>query len=394
MANSTVSPPLIAGNWLLPYAYLGEVYIGFTWTVTATNGATIAFISAGGGEGISDTIVYDGVAPDYTGATITLSGTAVGIEEELLIEIDVHFNNSIPTDMYQYYGLNIYSAPSYSIVPIATETPLTSGTVGTLYPDFTWTITGTSDIANTQLTQSPPGMFVSVTPLTPTSATITLGGTPTVAGTYQMTVFITAVNPLLNTPFGPYNITIDPVPCLTTNTKILLSDHSEKMIQNIRRGDIVAADPQISRRYLVSRVLSDQYSGNSVLDICEFKPNSIAQNVPNQTLYITSGHPIVHNGARRASRLFTEFDGVTESKNIKFDNLIEGQNDHRLWDLQFDTVGSYVANGVTVQSRHPQSFITPMPKELYFDQKLYSPEIKNDHDPKYEFPLVYDKITN
>ena len=67
---------------------------------------------------------------------------------------------------------------------------------------------------------------------------------------------------------------------------------------------------------------------------------------------------------------------------------------YNMWDLQFDTVGSYVANGVTVQSRHPRSYLTPMPKELYFDQNLYTDELKNDYDPAYEFPYVSEKVVN
>jgi hypothetical protein len=70
----------------------------------------------------------------------------------------------------------------------------------------------------------------------------------------------------------------------------------------------------------------------------------------------------------------------------------EETDSYHLFDLQFDQIGSYVANGVTVQSRHPQSFITPLPKELYFDKNLFQNEKKDDNDPNYEFPLVHSSV--
>ena len=45
---------------------------------------------------------------------------------------------------------------------------------------------------------------------------------------------------------------------------------------------------------------------------------------------------------------------------------------YTVYDLQFESEGSYVANGVTVQSRSPRSEITPLSRELYFNDELYT----------------------
>jgi len=65
---------------------------------------------------------------------------------------------------------------------------------------------------------------------------------------------------------------------------------------------------------------------------------------------------------------------------------------YQLWDLQFETVGTYVANGVTIQSRNPRSNLTPLSKDLYFDQSLYDGDLIDDFDPANEFPLVLEAI--
>ena len=59
-----------------------------------------------------------------------------------------------------------------------------------------------------------------------------------------------------------------------------------------------------------------------------------------------------------------------------------------LYDLQFETLGYYYANNVLVQSRSPRSCNTPLMKELYFNQELYSDDRFNDFEPGYEHKLL------
>ena len=47
---------------------------------------------------------------------------------------------------------------------------------------------------------------------------------------------------------------------------------------------------------------------------------------------------------------------------------------YTLYDLQFDDDGSYVAENVMIQSRSPWSDLTPLPKNLYYDDTRYQPE--------------------
>ena len=65
-------------------------------------------------------------------------------------------------------------------------------------------------------------------------------------------------------------------------------------------------------------------------------------------------------------------------------------NEYCIYDLQFENDSSYVANGIMVQSRCPRSEISPLPKELYFDQELYTDEIVWD---TYDHPLQLDTST-
>jgi hypothetical protein len=175
-----------------------------------------------------------------------------------------------------------------------------------------------------------------------------------------------------------------------------MADGSTKLIENIQRSDWVAKDNSRSGAYQVARVLSTEHLANSELDFCCFDINSISDGVPNKPLLITQGHPIVYNSTRRAARLFGDLPGVfVLNKAIAADILPKESGDlYHLWDLQFETVGSYVANGVTIQSRNPRSYLTPMPKEFYFDQHLYVDKLSNDHDATNEFDLVYEKITH
>jgi len=63
-----------------------------------------------------------------------------------------------------------------------------------------------------------------------------------------------------------------------------------------------------------------------------------------------------------------------------------------LYDLQFEVDGYYLANNTLVQSRSPNSFRTPLPKELYFNEELYSDKQVNDFQTNHDLPLITDKI--
>jgi hypothetical protein len=190
------------------------------------------------------------------------------------------------------------------------------------------------------------------------------------------------------------DISVTPFVCVATNTEILMADRSKKLIQLIERGDEVAANLSVTKTHRVARLTSIEFSGDMTIDLCKFEPDTIAVGVPDKQFICTPTHPIIHNSKRYAAKLFDAIPGISSQNKVLVSNILptESDNVYRLWDLQFETVGSYVANGLIIQSRHPQSFLTPLPRELYFNDDLYDDKLKNDHDAAFEFPLVYERV--
>lgn len=179
------------------------------------------------------------------------------------------------------------------------------------------------------------------------------------------------------------------LPCIATNAEILLMNGQYKLIQDIVRGDLVASDQNFTKEHRVARINKITLEKNTELNVCEFSFGSISKNTPSKLLMMTEGHPIIYNKERKPAYAFKNFSGVRVFKNSKAkDVLPDLDSNYYLWDLQFETVGTYVANNVVIQSRNPRSFLTPLPKELYFDESLYTDELHDDHDPANEFPLI------
>jgi len=177
------------------------------------------------------------------------------------------------------------------------------------------------------------------------------------------------------------------LPCIASYTSILMADGSSREIQSLVRGDLVAGDPDLKTKYAVTRVLTDQLNKHSPVDIVTFQPHSLGPNKPYKKLIITANHAVLWEQARRPSKCFINYSNVRrENLPPNFILPIDERGHYCVHDLQFETLGSYVANGITVQSRSPRSNLTPLPKELYFNQELYTPDLDID-DPQYEYPL-------
>jgi hypothetical protein len=178
-------------------------------------------------------------------------------------------------------------------------------------------------------------------------------------------------------------------PCVAYNTKILLENNQIKNIQDIKRGDKVYADLTKNTVYTVAKVHVTPVHPDCAMDFTEFLPNSLADGSPNEKLITTAGHPILYKEKRYRANSFVIFPSVIISKMAGKQILPADPNGkYFLYDLQFETTGSYVANNVVVQSRSPKSFWTPLPKELYFNVDLYSEERYNDYnDPGHLYPL-------
>lgn len=176
--------------------------------------------------------------------------------------------------------------------------------------------------------------------------------------------------------------------CVDGLTMITMADGTLKPIKYIQRGDIVAPN------HRVSRLCVEPIIGSSYIDIYVFKKNCLGS-IPTQDLYITGNHPIFYKGARRPAKCFANCPSVTVLKHINVNQLVTILPSHELYlyDLQFDYDTSYIANGLTVQSRSPNSYYGPLPKELYYDQSLYSDALVWDSST-HEYPLLDQPVTH
>ncbi|AYV85173.1 MAG: hypothetical protein Satyrvirus6_5 [Satyrvirus sp.] len=170
----------------------------------------------------------------------------------------------------------------------------------------------------------------------------------------------------------------NPVPCLAANTEILMSDGGTKPIQKIVRGDLVASNSDLKIIFKVARLISDRMDPDQQIDIVKIEKDSLGNNFPNKLLLITAPHPIIYENARRPARCLIKNPKIKRIKQ-KSSILLPNENDeYYLYDLQFDTEGSYVANNLVVQSRSPKSYLNPLPDELYFDKNNLTNNSKNE----------------
>lgn len=127
--------------------------------------------------------------------------------------------------------------------------------------------------------------------------------------------------------------------------------------------------------------VNKQYvSKNSTVDIIEFQPNSLGDGCPLQT----PNHQIFFKGARRPAKSLKMLPNVIEHLEVKPSSILQQTTTdelgpiYYLYDLQFDDDGSYIAEGVIVQSR------SPLPKELYYEPSRYKEET---HWDGFNYPL-------
>lgn len=184
------------------------------------------------------------------------------------------------------------------------------------------------------------------------------------------------------------------IPCLAKNSMVLMENKKYKPIQDIQRGDVVMANTETNRTYKVANVTINTSVYNHLCNIVVFDAHSLGCNIPTDKLIMSENHPIIWDEKRRPAKCFSKLPNVTKYHRDKIPkNLLPGNSDGTvsLYDLQFETLGSFVVNGVQVQSRSPRSNITPLPIELYFDQSLYCDEVGND-DIDYEFKLDFSDV--
>jgi len=178
-----------------------------------------------------------------------------------------------------------------------------------------------------------------------------------------------------------------PLVCLAGDTLITMSDGSLKEIKDIQRGDIT------STGYTVAKLRKEPHHHSGKGDLITFDPGCLGNNLPFQKIIVTPAHPFFYKGSRRPASCFTNLPGVTLHKNVTFREFFQTTDQTvYLYDLQFDCDGSYLANGVEVQSRSPNSHRTPLEKDLYFDATLYNDTRVSDFETTHQFPLLIETI--
>jgi hypothetical protein len=168
-----------------------------------------------------------------------------------------------------------------------------------------------------------------------------------------------------------YSFVNQPV-CTIKGTLILMANGQHCPIEKLERGQLVRGYQ--NQCYQVARVNRQYLRQGELVDFVEFTPNSLGQTCPANRLMLTNNHPIFFKGARRPAKCFKLLPNIIEHHQVPIDQIAPLEDDqyYCLYDLQFDNDGSYIAEGLVLQSRSPWSNLTPLPKDLYFDVSIYS----------------------
>jgi hypothetical protein len=192
---------------------------------------------------------------------------------------------------------------------------------------------------------------------------------------------------------GSFYISEVPV-CLFGETMILMADGTKKKIMHINRGDFVAGDKECRVIHQVARLMKNKIHPGFKVDIVGFGKGSIDCESPDEYTYATFNHPIIYNNCRYPAKSFKLFDNVTLYEKTTLSDLIGmDKNDtcitNILYDIQFDHEGTYIANGLKVQSRSPYSELTPLSRDLYFDIANFK-KLRVWDSYNHEYPLSFD----
>lgn len=160
--------------------------------------------------------------------------------------------------------------------------------------------------------------------------------------------------------------------CLGRDTSILMADQSTMMIQDLKRGDVVAGHDGSGHK--IARVIHSTFQGNYKIDIVKIEKEAIDSEVPDRDTLISGWHPILHKGVRKPAKCFINFKGVQHwYHTINAGDILSPDDDtsgyYSLYNLQFDHEVLFIANNLVVQAVSPHSRIMPLPKDLFFDQE-------------------------
>ena len=148
-----------------------------------------------------------------------------------------------------------------------------------------------------------------------------------------------------------------------------MADGSEKPIQSLVRGEIIAGDLQLITTHKVARVIESSCSTNFPINIIKIDKDALGLNMPNRNLTLTSGHKIIFNGIKSRARTFKNINGVRYHKLTADKALPDDNGMYYLYNLQFDHDGEFIGNGLVLESIPVNSKLFPLDKDLYFDNE-------------------------
>lgn len=182
--------------------------------------------------------------------------------------------------------------------------------------------------------------------------------------------------------------------CIAPNAKVLLSNGNYIPISDLKRGDCVSGDLEFAQSHIVARVEVTRHSPMKLVNMMIFEKDSLGENIPCRRVTMTSEHPIFYDGKRVPAFYFRNLPGVKFERKYLEDMISANLNgEYCLYDLQFEDDGSYVVDGIQVQSRKPTSCLTPLPKELYFNVEKYTMQTEDDYIHSSQTKLTLVDIT-
>ena len=147
--------------------------------------------------------------------------------------------------------------------------------------------------------------------------------------------------------------------CVAKDTNILMANGDQVPIQNIKKGDYIAGNSDLSIKHQVARVIHTTCSPDFPISIVKFDMNSLGNNLPNKDLIVTSGHKILWNGVNFRAKLFKKKKGVKHIK-AAAKKLLKEESSYSLYNIQYDHKGYFVANGLILESVPNDSKLYPL----------------------------------
>lgn len=157
--------------------------------------------------------------------------------------------------------------------------------------------------------------------------------------------------------------------CVGADSQILMGDKTYKAIKDIKRNDVVIQDIESGTTAIVSKVYNSQVSGEMV--------KIPAGLIGNKDYILCSQlHPIWIG----ENRIYAK-----DLNGVEIINCVA-----ELYNLQYDEEGTFIVDGVKIDSLSPYHKYSPLPKDEFLDSGKYiaGRKVKDENDPLRNKPLL------